>query len=137
MQRELEPFTLVPCCRRLTDSPAELNGSAASAPLRWTAIRPRKPQRQRQLEFTEENDWKNDMVLWTLPSRLSAAMPRVVRAWYRCYVMCMGMCVPSPTCFNSQPCLRSAATTEPLIIQLACVLRRLIVADALMLPPLA
>ena len=42
----------------------------------------------------EENDWKNDMVLWTLPQAVRAAMPRIVRAWFRCYVMCTGVCVP-------------------------------------------
>jgi hypothetical protein len=67
------------------------NHSTASPPLRWAAGRQRKPWSQLQAELVEENDWKNGMVTWTLPGPLRVAMPRIAQAWYRCYVMCMGM----------------------------------------------
>ena len=40
-------------------------------------------------ELRDENDWKNGLALWVLPDSWVAAMPRVVRAWLRCYLMCM------------------------------------------------
>ena len=67
------------------------NHSTASLPLRWAASRQRKPLAQLRAELVEENDWKNGMVTWTLPHALRVAMPRIVQAWYRCYVMCMGV----------------------------------------------
>ena len=48
-------------------------------------------QRHAQLiqELRDENDWKNGLALWVFPDSWVAAMPRVVRAWLRCYLMCM------------------------------------------------
>lgn len=40
-------------------------------------------------ELCDENDWKNGLALWVFPDSWVAAMPRVVRAWLRCYLMCM------------------------------------------------
>ena len=67
------------------------NHSTAPPSLRWAASKQRKPWSQLQAELVEENDWKNGMITWTLPHAMRAAMPRIAQAWYRCYVMCMGV----------------------------------------------
>lgn len=33
------------------------------------------------------------MVMWLLPEGVQQRMPRVVKAWFRCYVMAMALCV--------------------------------------------
>jgi hypothetical protein len=48
-------------------------------------------QRRAQLiqQLRDENDWKDSLALWVFPDSWVAAMPRVVRSWLRCWLMCM------------------------------------------------
>lgn len=50
-----------------------------------------KTKLQTIAEIREENDWKNDLVLSWLPETMLERMPRIVRAWARCYVACMAL----------------------------------------------
>lgn len=47
------------------------------------------PREQLLQELRDENDWKNGLALWVFPDSWVAAMPRVVRSWLRCYLLCM------------------------------------------------
>lgn len=77
--------------------PAASNGSASppgaysAVPLAWAPSPHTKPRAQLLAELVEENDWKNGMVMWILPESVRQRMPRVVKAWFRCYVMAMGL----------------------------------------------
>jgi hypothetical protein len=85
-------------CRCTHSGSADVGCPAAAAsaqPAAATAAQQRahsaSTQRHVQLiqELRNENDWKNGLALWVFPDSWVAAMPRVVRAWLRCYLMCM------------------------------------------------
>lgn len=84
---------LAPISRLRAPSNNSASVTAAPSPdaLAWTASQHAKPRAQLLAELVEENDWKNDMVMWMLPETVQERMPRVVKAWFRCYVMAMAL----------------------------------------------
>ncbi|BDA50276.1 probable lathosterol oxidase at C-terminar half [Coccomyxa sp. Obi] len=50
-----------------------------------------KSKEQTLAELREENDWKNDLILFWLPAPVRAKMPRIVHSWLRNYLACMAM----------------------------------------------
>ncbi|CAK0786650.1 hypothetical protein CVIRNUC_009864 [Coccomyxa viridis] len=51
----------------------------------------RKTREQTLAELREENEWKNDLILFWLPQSLRAQMPRTVESWLRNWIACMAM----------------------------------------------
>lgn len=76
-------------------APANATASPGSAfspqPLMWWPSRQAKPRAQMLAEVAEENDWKNDMVMWMLPESVQQRMPRIIKSWVRCYIMAMAL----------------------------------------------
>lgn len=62
--------------------------SAVPAAVQQAAV-PLSSRAQLIQELRDENDWKNGLALWVFPDSWVEAMPRVVRSWLRCYLMCM------------------------------------------------
>lgn len=46
------------------------------------------PKQERLQLLVEENEWKNELVMWLFPEPVRAAMPRIVQTWVRCAVLC-------------------------------------------------
>lgn len=55
---------------------------ASTAPLRDM------PKAERLRLITEENEWKNSLVMWMFPQTWRDAMPHVVQTWLRCWILC-------------------------------------------------
>jgi len=53
----------------------------------WAPMRD-MPQAERLQLLLEENQWKNDLVMWVFPPQLRAAMPHFVQTWVRCGLLC-------------------------------------------------
>ncbi len=71
------------------DAAAAPSAAAATVSARQPAAAGGKPRAQLIAELRRENDWKNGLALWVFPDSWVDAMPRVVRSWLRCYIMCM------------------------------------------------
>ncbi|KAK9802700.1 hypothetical protein WJX73_008596 [Symbiochloris irregularis] len=73
------------------------NGLNSTAPSLTEREQLSKALAQRQCQYAnlqhlkEENDWKNDLVLFMIPTGFRRALPRVVLSWLRNYVACMAV----------------------------------------------
>jgi len=46
------------------------------------------PKEERLRLLKEENEWKNDLVMWMFPDNVRDQLPHWVQTWFRCWILC-------------------------------------------------
>lgn len=46
------------------------------------------PKAERMSLLRQENQWKNELVMWMFPDSVRAQLPHAVQTWLRCWILC-------------------------------------------------